>query len=219
MPTLVFDVNGTLSDLSAAGRLFASAGAPAELAPTWFAAVLRDGIALTSVDAALPFTDVAEAVLRSELAGRLSPGRDLDDAVATIMSGFAQLPPHPDVVPGITRLATRGQRMIALTNGSVATADALLSGAGVRDSFAALLSVDAAGAWKPDPRAYELAVRECGLDAGDLMLVAVHPWDVDGAHRAGLRTAWIDRVGVPYPSVFSAPELTARDLVELAELL
>ena len=32
------------------------------------------------------------------------------------------------------------------------------------------------------------------------MLVAVHPWDIDGASRAGLVTAWLNRSGGPYPS-------------------
>lgn len=40
---------------------------------------------------------------------------------------------------------------------------------------------------------------------GDAMLVAVHPWDVDGAARAGMRTAWLDRRGTAYPSYFTAP--------------
>ncbi len=33
----------------------------------------------------------------------------------------------------------------------------------------------------------------------DAMLVAVHPWDIDGAARAGLATAWINRNGGVYP--------------------
>jgi 2-haloacid dehalogenase len=48
------------------------------------------------------------------------------------------------------------------------------------------------------------------------MLVAVHPWDVDGAARAGLATAWVDRDGAPYPAYFTAPDLTVGSLTELA---
>ena len=53
----------------------------------------------------------------------------------------------------------------------------------------------------------------------DAMLVAVHPWDIDGAARAGLATAWIDRTGAPYPEYFTAPDLAACSLVELADQL
>jgi 2-haloacid dehalogenase len=51
------------------------------------------------------------------------------------------------------------------------------------------------------------------------MLVAVHPWDIDGAHRAGMRTAWLNREGAPYPAVHTSPEITVNSLPELAEAL
>ena len=47
---LVFDVNETLSDMSPMGQRFEDVGAPAHLATTWFAGLLRDGFALTAVD-------------------------------------------------------------------------------------------------------------------------------------------------------------------------
>jgi 2-haloacid dehalogenase len=47
-------------------------------------------------------------------------------------------------------------------------------------------------------------------------LVAVHPWDIHGAHQAGMRTGWISRQDTPYPDYFSAPGLRAPDLGTLA---
>lgn len=37
------------------------------------------------------------------------------------------------------------------------------------------------------------------------MLVAVHPWDVDGAARADMSTACINRTGPRYPDGSTAP--------------
>jgi 2-haloacid dehalogenase len=51
------------------------------------------------------------------------------------------------------------------------------------------------------------------------MLVAVHPWDLDGAARAGLRTAWVNRTGGGYPDYLTAPELTVSGLDDLAARL
>lgn len=53
----------------------------------------------------------------------------------------------------------------------------------------------------------------------DMLLVAVHPWDIDGAARAGLHTAWIDRTGASYPSYFRTPELIASSLRDLSGLM
>jgi 2-haloacid dehalogenase len=49
-----------------------------------------------------------------------------------------------------------------------------------------------------------------------MLLVAVHPWDIHGAHLAGLRTGWISREQTPYPDYFAAPDLQAPDLPALA---
>ena len=51
------------------------------------------------------------------------------------------------------------------------------------------------------------------------MLVAVHPWDIDGAARAGLATAWINRTGDPYPEYFRAPDIQVGSLTALADAL
>jgi 2-haloacid dehalogenase len=53
----------------------------------------------------------------------------------------------------------------------------------------------------------------------DAMLVAAHPWDIDGAHRAGLGTAWVNRARGRYPAYFKAPDLQAQSLLDLAEQL
>ena len=51
------------------------------------------------------------------------------------------------------------------------------------------------------------------------MLVAVHPWDIDGAHRIGMRTAWINRTHGMYPKHFTSPDLEVTDITELARRL
>lgn len=98
-------------------------------------------------------------------------------------------------------------------------AENLFSAAGIREEFEALLSVEDAGVWKPARGAYEHAARVCGTDLGDMLLVAVHPWDIDGAGRAGMPTAWVDRAGTTYPDYFSPPTFTVAGLTDLAAAL
>ena len=215
---LVFDVNETLSDMSPMAGRFTDVGAPAHLARTWFAILLRDGFALTAADAAQPFAELGADALRTVLHG-VDLDRDTDAAVEHVMAGFADLAVHADVPDGIRALRTSGRRLVTLTNGSTQLSQRLLTHAGIRDQFEALLSVEAAGRWKPARAAYEYAARTCGTDPADMMLVAVHPWDVDGAARAGLATAWIDRSGTPYSHVFTPPSVRATGLTDLAEQL
>ena len=52
-----------------------------------------------------------------------------------------------------------------------------------------------------------------------VMLVAVHPWDCNGAKAAGLKTAFIARKGEEFPGIFRAPDYHASSLEDLAEQL
>jgi 2-haloacid dehalogenase len=214
----VFDVNETLSDMSPMGQRFEEVGAPAHLAKTWFAGLLRDGFALTTVDASEPFARIAADSLRVSLHD-LALSCGTEEAVQHIVDGFSRLGVHPDVPNGVRALGALGIRLVTLSNGSTSVAEALLDRAGLRHHFDRLLSVEGSGVWKPAAGAYAYALEQCGVEPMEAMLVAVHPWDIDGAARAGLTTAWINRGGGPYPDYFKTPDLRPRSLTDLAEQL
>jgi len=215
---LVFDVNETLSDMAPLAARFEEVGAPGRLAGTWFAGLLRDGFALTVGGNNPLFANLAVEGLRTQLAGA-AVDRNLEEAVDHIMAGFSALHVHPDVPEGILRLADLGIRLVTLTNGSTTIAKRLLSEAGVEHCFESFLSVEQAGVWKPAPGAYGYALEHSGVEAADAMLVAAHPWDTDGARRAGLASAWVNRAGGPYPGYFLPPNLDVVSLLELAQQL
>lgn len=215
---IVFDVNETLSDMAPMAGRFEDVGAPGHLAATWFAALLRDGFALTAVGATARFADLATAALATVL-HPVDLDLPLADATRHVLAGFTELAVHPDVVPGVRALAEDGHRLVTLSNGAASVAEGLLARAGLADAFEATLSVEDAGVWKPAAGSYRWAAGRCAVEPAAMLLVAVHPWDVDGAHRAGLRSAWVNRGGAPYPSTFTAPDLEVGSLVDLAAAL
>ena len=213
---VVFDVNETLSDMAPLAQRFAEVGASEHLAATWFASLLRDGFALTAAGVNPSFAAIARELLLGRLTGQVI---DPEAGVEHIMAGFGELSTHADVVPGIRDLVGLGVRLLTLSNGSASVAEALLARSGIRRHFEQLLSVEDADLWKPARAAYAYVLGASGLAAADVMLVAVHPWDVDGAHRAGLRTAWVNRSGGRYPGHFSRPELEVTSVTHLADRL
>lgn len=217
-PLVLFDVNETLSDMGRMSQHFEEVGAPPQLAALWFASVLRDGFALTLVGENPGFRDVAEGALRTVLAGQ-PLNRVTDDAVEHVLSALQELPVQPDVVEGVEALVAGGFPVAALTNGARRTAEGLLERAGIGARFTAILSVQDAPGWKPAPGSYTYALDALGRTADDVVLVAVHPWDIDGAARAGLRTAWLNRSGAPYPSAMRAPDHEIAHLAELPGVL
>lgn len=214
---VVFDVNETLSDLSALGARFIEVGASGSAARLWFASLLRDGFALTAAGENPPFAGVARELLLSQLA-ESQLNRSVEEAAQHVLDGFGRLELHADVESGIDQLHEAGYRLATLSNGAASVADRLLTSANVRDRFEALLSVEDAGAWKPSPVAYRYAAETLGTAPEELALVAVHPWDVDGARRAGLQSVFVNRTGAPFPATFLAPTYTVTGIDEIAEL-
>jgi 2-haloacid dehalogenase len=215
---VVFDVNETLSDMSPMATRFADVGAPGDLAKLWFAVLLRDGFALTAAGGQERFSVLAENALQAVLTG-MPLDRPGDAAVEHVMAGFMNLPVHPDVPSGIRAMSDVGIPLVTLTHGSTEVAEWLLTTAGIRDQFTALLSVEKAGTWKPARGSYEYAAKTCDTELHDMLLVSVHPWDIDGAARAGMRTAWINREHASYPSHFTTAEWIAEGITGLAEQL
>ncbi len=216
---VVLDVNETLSDMAPMRSRFADVGLPTSEMDAWFAGVLRDGFALAACGDTRTFRDVAAGNLRLILGEGYVGDRGGDDAVAHVLGGFAELDVHPDVPAGLRALAASGRRLVTLTNGASAMSEPMFDRAGVLDLLEHRLSVEDAGRWKPAAEPYRYAADVCGVAVSSMVLVAVHPWDVHGAQRAGLRGAWLNRGDGTYPDYLPPPDLQASDLVALAALL
>jgi 2-haloacid dehalogenase len=229
---VLFDVNGTLSDMEPLRELLVSVGAPGHILDTWFTSVLRDGFALTMTDAAVPFPKVAASILCTVLAPVLTLQQPVDTVVEKVLAAFPKLPVHRDIAEGMKLLASAGVQLATLTNGSALPASQMLDKAelGVYVHTYRRLTVDDApgGRWKPHADAYLYAANACGVPLKRIALVAVHPWDIAGAKAVGMRTGFIHRSGIStsssssssaYPDVFPQPDVMGGDLPAVAKAL
>jgi len=220
---VAFDVFGTLVDwrsgVADAFRASGVSGDPYELAEAWRA---RYRPILAEVnDGERPwgsFDDLHLVTLDDLLRER---GAELSDAARRELVGaWHRLDPWPDVRAGLEAL--RRERPVAmLSNGHVALLVDLARHGDLR--FDAVLSAELAGAYKPAAEVYRTAARLLGLQPGELMLAAAHPWDLEGARNAGLKTAFVDRP-LEYGPGSEAREdpdadVAVGDLHELAERL
>jgi 2-haloacid dehalogenase len=220
---LVFDVFGTLVDWrSAIARAFREAevlGDSEELADAWRAGVWP---ILGEVNEGkrpwITFDEVHRVALDELLSKR---GLDLPaDARAELVGAWHRLDPWTDVRDGLERLR-RPRVVAALSNGNVSLLIDLARHGDLR--FDCLLSAEMAGVYKPAAEVYLAAPRMLGLAPEEVMLVAAHPFDLKGARRAGLRTAFVERPleygpGSPAREDPEADE-SVGDLLELAPRL
>jgi 2-haloacid dehalogenase len=126
------------------------------------------------------------------------------------------MPPYPDALEAVERLAAAGLHVGVLTNTPTENAEAALKGAGLRDALELVVGSDQTGAFKPHPRVYAGGVERTGEPAGEVCMVATHGWDLLGAHRAGMRTAWVrHKERVRYPT-HPAADFEGDSLAEVA---
>ena len=135
------------------------------------------------------------------------------------LDAWEWLDPFPECRAALQRLRGR-YRLVALSNGDAPYLERLVAGR-IRVSFDAVISVDAAGAFKPHPAVYRVAARELHLEPGELAMVSANSFDVLGARTCGLRGIYVDRYRLPYEETEPQylPDATVSDFDQLAALL
>jgi 2-haloacid dehalogenase len=208
-----FDVIETLFSLEPVGIALSAVGLDQFGLDRFFTRVLRDGFVLAATGTYRPFRDVADAAL-SSLAPSLTPAeRD------QVLQAFGRLDAHPDARPALEHASRAGVPVAALTNGSAAVTTALLDRAGLRALVTRVISIDEVHQWKPAPAVYRHAAEAMGVEPARLAHVAVHAWDLHGAHHAGLITGWASRLEGTLPATFTPPDVTEADLVGVVDRL
>jgi 2-haloacid dehalogenase len=208
---VVFDVVETLFSLSPVNGALEEAGAGPRGGDLFFARLLRDGFALAAAGGQRSFRDLAAGAVAFVLPDASSYQRD------RVLDEFARLPAQPDAEPALERLIGAGLQVVTLTNGGVEQTSSLLEQAGLDRYIEQVLSVEGAGRWKPAPEPYRYAANSLGLAPNALALVAVHGWDVHGAHQAGLVTGWASRLEGHFPETFDPPDVSGPDLVAVVD--
>jgi len=133
-----------------------------------------------------------------------------------------RLNPWPDSVAGLTRLK-RKYTICSLSNGNIGLLTDMAKRAGL--PWDCVLSAEVFRAYKPDPAVYLGVAKVFDLAPNQVMLVAAHHDDLEGARACGLRTAYIERpleMGAAHPKDVSPQpgnDLHAMDLNALADQL
>lgn len=214
---LVFDVNGTLLDLSPLKIDFEDVFGKTAPMGEWFARMLHGSLVANQLDDYRAFGVIGVEAL---LLVAEKHGVDLDEGTATeVVTRLAILPAHLDVIPALERLLDAGFRTAALTNGSTKAANVQIENAGLHTFIQRVISVEEVGRFKPDPVTYRHAAQVMDVHISQSMLIAAHDWDVAGAAKAGAQSAFVRRPGSLWSLPNPMPEVAGRDLTEIADRL
>ena len=112
-----------------------------------------------------------------------------------LLRRWGEFEPWPDVPPVLAKLD--GTKRFIVTNCSRKLGRLAAFRAG---SFDLVVTAEEAGAYKPDPLPYRMALDRLALDPAEVLFVAGSAHDVGGAARVGMDVYWANRGGAPAPS-------------------
>jgi putative hydrolase of the HAD superfamily len=113
----------------------------------------------------------------------------VEQAMAVFSKARNEVTPFEDVLPTLERL--QGQVILGSISNGVADLDAI----GIAHYFQASVAAYRVGRAKPDAAIFHAACDALGIAPQDALYIGDDPLlDVEGAQKAGLRAAWINRV-------------------------
>ncbi len=210
-----FDLNGTLLDPSGMAAELGDGDDARRLVQGAFEEALLLAMADTLSGAYRPLSEHLRAALERWL---FVSGHEMQ-ALESMMRRADAMDPFPEAEQALKRLGDAGLRVAVLTNSSTQSARASLRRAGLLDSVAAVIGSDAVRVYKPHAMVYRRGVEQVGVAPERCCMVAAHGWDLMGAARVGLRTAWVAHLELRLPATIPEPDLRADDLASVASAI
>jgi 2-haloacid dehalogenase len=218
---VVFDAYGTLFDVNSIeataerlhpghGRALSQLWRGKQLEYSWLQSLMQSAHQRREDFAALTAHALDYALERLALAHSPSTRHRLLDA-------YRDLSPFADAEPALAALAPLPR--LILSNGTRAMLEPLVASAGLARHIDTILSVDAAGVYKPSPRVYQLAVDQLELPPIRVGFISSNGWDVAGAKAFGLTAIWVNRANAPVERHGPQPDAIVNSLSALPALL
>jgi len=216
---LVFDAYGTLFDVHSVATLAESLfpGKGAALSQAWRGKQLEYTWLLSLMGRYEDFSVVTSRSLDWAIeALHIVAG---EGAKAALVSEYRRLEVFPEVPAALAALAA-ARPLAILSNGHPEMLEAVVDHNGLRDRFrGGILSVHAAGVFKPHPDVYRLAEEALGVPRTLMGFVSSNGWDAAGAKAFGFRAYWVNRSRAPIERLGIAPDAVVGSLGEIADLL
>jgi 2-haloacid dehalogenase len=212
-----FDMNETLLDLSLLKSEFDKHFDDSYVLKYWFTNLLHTSCIMGIMDEYRNFGELADVALENLFHENNKPLSEITKD--EILGAFKKLPAYDDVRPALQLLRNSNIRVIALSNSSLTMMKEQLTNAGIMELFDSYYSVDDVKKYKPFEDIYLSVAKQEGLHIEDVFMVATHDWDLFGAKKAGLKTAYIKRKEAIYHPYYLQADLEDSNLTHLMQQL
>ncbi len=214
---IIFDAYGTLFDVNSAAEKckdkigdkwegFANYWRTTQLEYTWLRSLMKRHkdfwqVTENSLDKSMKAYEI-DSSMRNEL---------LD--LYKILSPFKEV---PEVLKS---LKERNYKLAILSNGTPSLLDELVKSNNLENIFDNIFSIEEVGVYKPDPKVYDLPMKQYQIRTNEVAFLSANTWDVSGGGNYGYNSIWVNRSNNTFDNLDYVPKHQIKDLSKLLDIL
>jgi len=163
------------------------------------------------------FWDVTADALAFSLAKHVPFHTDKEKNL--IMTKYESITAWPDVAPSLKELKELGVSLGILSNMTEKMLGDGIQNAALNKYFDFVISTDKRKTYKPDPEAYQMAIKQPKLKMEEILFAPFAGWDMAGAKWFGFPTFWVNRLNDPIEKLDVEPEGVGNNLNDLVAFI
>ncbi len=207
----IFDVNQTIFNLDEIKNRFKKKNLNPLLVDLWFISTLKEGFASSTHENFLSFTEIAKEELK-----RLIIKKKKDPQILKFLfDGFKNLKANDDIKDSFKILRKQNIKIVTLTNGPKKNSISLLKKNKLIDLVDFQFSIEDVKIWKPHPEPYLFVSNKLKYYPNEIIMIAVHGWDLNGAKKVGMKTGYIKSYEKKLSSYYHKADFEADSCKEL----
>ena len=214
---IIFDAYGTLFDVNSAAEKckdkigdkwepFASFWRTTQLEYTWLRSLMKRHkdfwqVTEDSLDKSMKAYEI-DSSMRNEL---------LD--LYKILLTFKEV---PEVLKS---LKEKNYKLAILSNGTPTLLNELVKSNNLENIFDNIFSIEEVGVYKPDPKVYDLPIKQYQIRTNEVAFLSANTWDVSGGGNYGYNSIWVNRSNNTFDNLDYVPKHQIKDLSKLLDIL
>ena len=214
---IVFDAYGTLFDVNSAAEKckdkigdkwesFANFWRTTQLEYTWLRSLMKrhkdfSQVTEDSLDKSMK-TFKIDSSMKSEL-----------------LNLYKVLSPYPEVKEVLKKLKEKEYRLAILSNGTPALLNKLVKSNNLENIFDDLFSVEEVGIYKPDPKVYDMPIKQYQINPDEVAFLSANTWDLSGGGNYGYNAVWVNRNNNIFDNLDYEPKNEIKNLKQLIEII